>query len=361
VFVLLQLLMSLVSAALMLRTVTGRAPATLPARPARWVAMRSLPDGRYLREANSVLRLMLLRYGQEWGALFTAAALLAFVLVPALNDFGFVWGSTFQLSDALVLKLTGALASPWSGLLPAATVSGDVIASSRYHPALINLDRAGIESMRGWWGFLFMCMAVYALLPRVLLWLGARYFSPRLMRRAFIQFPGADLVLSRMRSPLVTTQGGNSEDDVLAGSGAARDATQTDSNVPADQHLLLLDWSGALGEQPPQQFEELLAVAGDQVLRLGHSDLQQEQQTLKETGTAAIEHLLVAVKSWEPPMAELSDLLSELDSVPRCTIYLVPLPGKSVPHRKVEDWRHFVRQQSFASVDVRILNRVEAA
>ncbi len=96
----------------MARTVVGgQAPVVLPVNPARWLLARSLPDRRYLREAQSVVRLVFLRYGQELGALFTLGAIAAFFVVLALSEFTFVWGSTFQLSDSLVEEVTVAAGS----------------------------------------------------------------------------------------------------------------------------------------------------------------------------------------------------------------------------------------------------------
>ncbi|MBA6412455.1 DUF2868 domain-containing protein [Parahaliea sp. F7430] len=356
-FVGLQLLMSLFASFFFVRTVSGRAPATLPASPMRLLVLRSLPDRRYLREAASVLRLLLMRYCQEFAVLFTAAALAAFIAVPAITDFAFVWGSTFSLSDHFVLSFTDAMAGPWSSVWPEATLSSDIIAGSRYHPALTNLDREGIDSMRGWWGFLFMSITVYALLPRLLLWAASRLATRHMMRRAFVQFPGADMVLNRMRAPLVTTQSSEHSDEAVS---EAQARAAVSSGPSATARVLLLDWSGALGAESVDQFEELLSLglAQDNILSLGFNQLQRERELLQEKNKAAFDQLAVVVKSWEPPMAELADILAELDDIPRCTLYLVPLPGKSVPHRKVEDWRRFVREQAFASVDVQLLNRV---
>ncbi|MFV0477347.1 MAG: DUF2868 domain-containing protein [Parahaliea sp.] len=355
VFVALQCLMSVVSLLALLRTISGYTPARMPANPTYWIVRRSLPDGRYLREAGGVLQLLFLRYGQEWGALFTVGALTAFVLVPGLADFSFVWGSTFPVGDEFMQALVSALAAPWSDWLPIATVPADVISNSRFHPALLSLDRAGIESMRGWWGFLFMCMLVYALLPRLLLWLCARYFYPRLLRRSFMQYPGTDLVLRRMRRPLVQTQGVLDDSEAPGSEGVDLDGGL---EIEVDARLLLLNCNDALDGKSPAAFEELLAVGRDNMVIIGRGELAGDRERLRVRIQGSYDHLLVAVKSWEPPMAELADLLQELAMIPRCTIYLCPLPGRLVPSRKIEDWRGFARKLPFASVDVRLLNKV---
>ena len=82
-----------------------------------------------------------------------------------------------------------------------------------------------------------------------------------------------------------------------------------------------------------------------------------------ELGAASInrqrpERLLVAVKAWEPPMADLRDFLGELQSVSHCTLCLVPLPGKSVVEHNLQEWRDFSRELPFAVIDTQALSRL---
>jgi len=63
------------------------------------------------------------------------------------------------------------------------------------------------------------------------------------------------------------------------------------------------------------------------------------------------------VKSWEPPMADLADFLDNFASVPRCTLFLIPLPHKSVSTTRLGDWQLFARALAFSVVDVQALER----
>lgn len=347
-FVLVQLLLSVVAAVVMLRTVAGRQPVVLPLNPARLVVARLFPDRRYLKEAQSVLRLVFLRYGQELGAIFTLGAMAGFFVVLGLSDFTFVWGSTFRLSDSMVESMTALLALPWSAWLPQATVGEQLIFASRFHPAISALGPADIEAMRGWWPFLLMCMLCYALLPRLLLWLLSRFFYRRRMRAAFTGLPGSERVLARMNAPLVKTQGAAAR-PAAAAAGAARAAV--------DPRLLLLNWADALGPADVVHFHAFAAVPDGNIVNAGLGSLPEELERLAGKFAAPVTHIYVAVKSWEPPMADLADFLANFASVPRCTLFLVPLAHRPVSAARLGDWQLFARSLAFGVVDVQALER----
>jgi len=346
-FVLVQLLLCFVAAVVMTGIATGRqAPAALPLNPSRLLLARTLPDRRYLREAESVVRLVLLRYGQELGALFTLGAVAAFFLLLALSDFTFVWGSTFDLSDTWVEDMTAVLAAPWSAWLPQATVNAELVFASRFHPAIASLSPSDISAMRGWWPFLIMCVLSYALLPRVLLWLFSLLLYRRQARALVVSLPGSERVLARMKSPLVTTQGASSPGRQSA-AGASRAA--------ADPGLLLLNWANALRQEDLARYEMFAAVVPANTVSAGLGALPEERQRLAAVYGRRLDHIMVAVKSWEPPLADLADLLAGFEGVPRCTLLLLPLPHKQVPAARLGDWQLFARELAFPLVDVQAL------
>ena len=338
IFVFLQFAMSCFAAWTMVKTVRGNTPVVLPINPAKLMLSKIYPDLRYFREVQGVLRIAFLRYGQEIGALFTVGAMIGFLLVLAMSNFTFVWGSTFQVSAGLVTAVTDFLAWPWASLLPTATMDPQVIADSRYHPALTRLSHADIERMRGWWPFLFMSLACYALLPRVLLWVVSRFYFTRFIKASFTGYPRADLVLARMRAPIVETQG-------EVGSGS----------TPHNVRLFLLDWAQALGDHDVHRFEAFAAVPPGNVISAGIGSLAGDIEQAAKAAGAPIDQLLVAVKSWEPPLAELADFLAEFSRVGSCIVYPLAIPGRSITEDKMEDWRNFARTLPFPVVDVRAL------
>jgi hypothetical protein len=248
-----------------------------------------------------------------------------------------------------VQGFTRLVATPWSSWLPAATVSPQVIADSRYHPALTDLGQLNIASMRGWWPFLIMATLSYALMPRVILWGLSKWFYARLMKVSFTGYPGAESILARMKSPVVTTQATQAEE---------REVPSGASSIPLDDGLLLLNWAGALDNTDFDRFEQILPVPPDNRMAAGLGSLADDGRCIDEINQYKPERLLVAVKSWEPPMADLRDFLARLENRMGCTLCLVPLPRKTVTAHNMQEWGDFSRALPFARSQAQALSRI---
>lgn len=331
-FVALQLLFAVAAGLVMLRALRGGNPGVFALNPARLVLAKAMPDGAALRDHAAVARLLLLRYGQELGALFTLGAMLGFLGALAFTDFSFVWGSTFGISDAAVEGVTRVLGAPWSAWLPAAAVGPEMIAETRYQPALVDMASVSDASRRGWWPFLLMCMVTYALLPRLLLWLGSRIAFRRELARALVRAPGAAAVLSRMRAPDVSTRATEADRDAAAPA------------IDIDEGVMLLDWAGALGEGDLARLDGLARVPPDNRFAAGLGAPDDDRQVVEAINRYRPETLLVAVRAWEPPMADLADVLADIREIPHCALCLVPLPGREVSEHSQEEWSAFARE-----------------
>ena len=338
-FVLLQFLFSLSSGLLMLQALRGAPLPGFSLNPARIAVSRSLPAGVNPRDYASASRLLLLRYGQEFGALFTLGALGGFLGALAFVDFSFVWGSTFGLSDGALQSAVDVISTPWAGALPAATVSPEIIAETRFQAARSALADVSDASRRGWWPFLLMCMAIYALLPRLLLWLVSRFAFNRELRRAFTTLPGAEAVLSRMRAPAVSTQ-------ALEG-----EVPEHASSLEIDEGVMLVNWAAALAEEDYVRLNGLARVPPGNRHTAGLGSPDEDAAVVAAINNYRPETLLVAVRAWEPPLADLADVLGALRGVGRCTLCLVPLPDREVSEHSLEEWSAFSRQLPLQVVD----------
>lgn len=339
-FVLLPLFFSAIAAVVLLRSMRGRPPAVSPLNPTRLIGRRSPPASGELREATAALRLLLLKYGQELSLLFAGGIFTGFLLLLAFTDFSFVWGSTFGVSDRAVAAFNAILALPWSAWLPQAEVTADVVSATRYHAAQLNLDGVNSASRRGWWSFLAMCLLVYGMLPRLFLLLLSRRAYRVELARSFITFPGAAAVLARMRSPVVNTR--------------AREHAHVDALQPAmnsTEAATLLEWAGALANL---DIAGLALSAPGEHLRAGLGSPLDDVACIEEINRRRPQLLRVAVKSWEPPMADLADVLAEIE-VPHCVLQLVPLAGRTVSESSLRDWESFAAELSFSRSEVEAL------
>ncbi|MFV8817013.1 DUF2868 domain-containing protein [Haliea sp. E17] len=343
VFVLLQFLLCLVAVWMTFTTLRGRPLQGLPFNPARLLSRKALPQGRILREAGSVTRLLALRYGQELGALFAAGAVAALLLLLAVTDFSFVWGSTFSISDQAVAGLTRALATPWAQVFPEAVVSPQLIADTRFHPAQADLGAMAAASRRGWWPFLFACLLFYTLLPRVLLWLVCLWGFRRQLRASLLAWPGASSVLARMRAPVVETR--------------AEAPVHGAHPPPHFDNAVVIDWAGALENAGPEVLADL-PLAGAQVAGLGSP--AEDVAAVSAVNGSGAQKLLVAVRGWEPPMADLADVLREVTGIDDCTLLLVNLPGRTLSAAQLADWQRFSSSLPFSRNTAEQLDEVAA-
>jgi hypothetical protein len=119
----------------------------------------------------------------------------------------------------------------------------------------------------------------------------------------------------------------------------------------------LLNWANALTPEDVAAFEEFAAVADGNIVNAGLGSVPEELERLAHRFDKPLEQLYVATRSWEPPMADLADFLANFARVPRCTLFLVPLPRKPVSAGRLGDWQVFARALPFDVVDVQALER----
>ncbi len=339
IFVVAQLLFCLLAAWMTVSALRGMPGPAVSLAPARLIVQRVLPDGQFQREAGVLSRLLLLRYGQEIAALFALGAVLAFLVLLAVLDFSFVWGSTFAISDEVVRTLTGALSAPWSLVFPAASVPPEVISGTRFHPAQLDLGAMAAASRRGWWPFLFACLLFYTLLPRLLLWLLCLWGYRRQLHASLLAWPGVSSVLARMRAPVVDTRAADRPVPPVVGDGFAAAA--------------LLDWAGTLASVEPRL---RAALAGHTVHAAGLGSPADDVAAIDAVNALGPEQLLVAVRGWEPPMADLADVLGEIAGVRECTLLLAALPGRELSDTRLADWQRFAAGLPFTRSRVQLLD-----
>ena len=281
--------------------------------PKRFAALLARQGGAAQRQR------ILFSLSQGWLLSFVAGNLLGFALMLLAMDISFVWRSTLlEASD--LLPVLDFVAMPWS-FWSAAQPSLEMLSQTQDFRLQGSPNDANYVGQ--WWRFLLAAQICYSLLPRTLLWLIAKN---RLMRKT--------KTLSTELNQNVAAEKPISEIDKLA---------ESVTEMPVDS--ILFD----LAHTP----DSLLSDIGErlQVATIHRTpvDLHSQLQRVDYANSPA---LVVLVRSWEPPLAELADSLrEELTAEQQSNLFIAPIDWVSAPQKNerlvepqvahTQEWRRF--------------------
>jgi hypothetical protein len=283
---------------------------------------------------GSVDRWITVHSSQTFAVFFNLGALASALYLVAFSDLAFSWSTTLQVEATELRRWTDLLSAPWAGLFADARPSSQLIESTRY----FRLQEGSFPSavspvgLGGWWPFLILCMAVYGLLPRAITWFVARQRLGTALRRSFLNLPGTGDVLARLNSELVETGAEGHESSVLELEGGTRGA-ETAIDL-AGQSVVVIDWSDSVIDE--ERSRNWLSEGAGLTATSWHAAggvlaPEQDQATIAAVAERSrANNVLVLVKAWEPPMAELLDFLGELRAtITRDRLILVTPVGQS--------------------------------
>ena len=281
--------------------------------PKRFAALLARQGGAAQRQR------ILFSLSQGWLLSFVAGNLLGFALMLLAMDISFVWRSTLlEASD--LLPVLDFVAMPWS-FWSAAQPSLEMLSQTQDFRLQGSPNDANYVGQ--WWRFLLAAQLCYSLLPRTLLWLIGKN---RLARKTE--------TLSTDQNRKVSAEKPISEIDKLA---------ESVTEMPVDS--ILFD----LAHTP----DSLLSDIGErlQVATIHRTpvDLHSQLQRVDYANSPA---LVVLVRSWEPPLAELADSLrEELTAEQQSNLFIAPIDWVSAPQKNerlvepqvahTQEWRRF--------------------
>lgn len=289
-------------------------------------------------------RLALLRWSQVLGVAFNLSLLGTLVVVLAISDRSFGWSSTLNISNSALLGVLETISLPWSWYADSARVSALLINATRFQSLQTQFDSIQVEAMRDWWPFLFASIVCYGLLPRLLLMIIFQIMLKRGIRQTFLHYPGAALVVDRLSAPFVSTHEQPSHYQKV---GAAAPGRQ--SPLPQGLEITLVNWAGAMDNAEKQLSR--LGINFNTIVDAG-LDLQKDKKVISSLRQQA-RPLMIAIKSWEPPLAELEDFLSAINSGGQVYLLLMPLQQRPISTHELSDWQHFVKGLLFPVLLVR--------
>ena len=262
--------------------------------------------------SNRGRQLWLFYQTQVLAVSFSLGCLLLYLLLLLGSDITFVWRSTLLEPEDLLPVLT-AIGLPWS-FWPEAQASMSLIEQTR--DFRLDAEGASPSAVGLWWKYILATQLTYSLLPR-----------------------GVMLLVARRKYHALLQNGGPqslSGFEPRANVGAGEDVALADVTRSVTAPYALLAWA----ELPSNHQAGVQQRLGD-AAEMHHVGPLQEQAGLH---LPAEQSLVVVVKSWEPPLAELADRLAEFDS--SADKLLLPLDWNDTGLRKpsdahLEEWRRF--------------------
>ncbi|MCJ8339856.1 MAG: DUF2868 domain-containing protein [Pseudomonadales bacterium] len=286
----------------------------LPIWPRAWVDVLSQ------LKRDDLQRPWLFCQGQKMALVFSIGCILAFMFMLLFNDVTFIWRSTILTAEHIfpVLQL---IAAPWLMLESAQPLLGLVEAS---RDSRLQLNEQ-LSSASSWWRYLFMAQLVYALLPRLLLYV----WGVKKLGVAASMVVAKEAESERELQQLHDLQQQQQSTTQFSQPQFAR--TLADSFV-------ILSWT----RLPEPLLDKLTQVLGipEHIYQLaGSCDLQMELLAQRDTRAKVI-----IVAAWEPPMGELQDFMSQCQGV------LLPLDWNSkhfvvLNELHLDEWQRFCQSQ----------------
>ena len=243
---------------------------------------------------------------------FSVGCLLLYLLLLLGSDITFVWRSTLLEPDDLLPTLQ-AIGIPWR-FWPGAQASLALIEQTRD----FRLESQGMSqpAVGLWWKYILATQLVYNLLPRSLMLLVARQ-----KYRARLQPNSVPQAQNSQPQPTAAI----SDENLLA--------RLTRSIVLP---YTLLDWA----DISPICYERIQQLLGDAAEIHPIGPLRHQLATHSTDNHS----LIVLVKSWEPPLAQLADRLKDIDS--NADKLILPLDWNDTGIRQptpahLDEWRRF--------------------
>ncbi|MFT5014716.1 MAG: hypothetical protein ACI9HA_003386 [Dinoroseobacter sp.] len=255
---------------------------------------------------------------------FAAGSIIVFVALLLGTDVNFVWRSTL-LEATDLLPMLQLISKPW-GFWIDAQPSLDLLQQSQN--SRIN---GGVSAYsENWWQFVLAAQLTYNLIPRAVL-----------------------LGLARWRYKHKTK----------LGSQLDRDDTTVNQRPLADPETLatvvytlpesyqLLDWSSA-----PEHCRRFITQSFGKPVDLSplsaNSDINSLQRSAEFTSR------VVLVKSWEPPLGEMKDVMELLDSQTQNFILPLDWVGTSIQSASsthLEEWQRFAGSLGLSLAEWKVL------
>lgn len=312
--------------------------------PGQWVSAwlnRRAPDGRFgwfggpgavpaaglRRGLRDIGKWQLLLFGQAFATAFFIASLVVIVLRVTFSDLTFGWSTTLRVEAESVVALVGAASAPFQALWPAAVPDPELVRLSQFNRAA-DLAPQQVARLGDWWPFLLGAVALYGLLPRLLLTALAGWRLRATQRRVLLRDARVEQLFERMSTAVVDHEVDLPETVSVSvpGSREIPDAATSQRIGVAAGGTALLNWNSAVAADALPAWCAA-HLSGDVTLSVALSAQTPMAQEQVELEALNAQLALVLVKGWEPPLLEFADFAHRVQSAlgPEGRVLIVPV------------------------------------
>jgi hypothetical protein len=289
---------------------------------------------------------------------FNLGVLGATLLKVVATDVAFGWQSTLQPGAEAVLHLVKIIALPWSWALPAGIGYPDLAQIQGSQMILKEgIYRLSTGNLVSWWPFLCLAVAVYGLLPRVILFAGGRFGLRLLIQRFKFDSAAHRQVLRRMMTPRLstTTTVVSPEKQELP----LTEPVEKGAFPTTGKQVMALIPDEIFAECPHEELARFvrnrLGAELGPCLRINQPE-DNEEQVLDEIRRSITPEtdVMILQEAWQPPIEEFFAFIDQLrKTVGKKVLLSIMLIGKPTPETIFTE----VRGQDYTIWQQKIISR----
>ena len=277
------------------------------------------------------------RWVQSFGILFNIGALIATLLRVFTRDIAFGWQSTVQVASGSVHGLVSLLAAPWRW----------IFGEGKGYPTLEQVEGSRMVLKEGmldmatgdlvsWWPFLCLCLVVYGLIPRLVLWGYATFAHRRNLSELNFSHASCERLYRRMTTPLLESSaakpnGGRSKVRTGGDESVPEEYVPPFSSAKRGASTLLLVPEELAGELDSDLLIRMVEKSvGRTVSRTRPYNLS--RSGMGDLGIQPKESVTIYQEAWQPPIREYLSFVKRLrEHVAPETAVVVLLNGRTKP------------------------------
>jgi hypothetical protein len=299
---------------------------------------------------KSVYNYLLIKRGVGLSIIFYIGMLISLLVVVSTQDIAFAWSTTLDITAKEFHNIISYISMPWSSIISDGVVGEHLIDSSRLFRLGEGVSKDMIQhaSILGhWWKFLAFGLLFYAIFLRLLLYILVSFKLKKEMVLSLKSNQKLKEIFSDIHTPIVITKQEIPQVDSLK--IEPKEEKIDSKEIESFTYDSVVGWD--IDKMLIERILKSYDISTREIYELGGvhsiSDDMEVIDTLK--GSVAL-----AVKSWEPPVGDLWDIVEDMLSVvDDLSIILIGIELQKPKDSDIAIWSRELSKQRFDSVRLR--------